>query len=106
MEKPYRGPQGREGGWSYPQVGGYTASSPAMTCAGLMGLALGFGAKNLKEGADREPRLEDPEALNRDPKVMAGLKYVGDFIAAAGAQRGPGGAEFQPNELGSNLYFM
>jgi hypothetical protein len=109
IDKHYRGIQGPDGGWAYTHVGGYSASSPAMTCAGLMGLALGFGAKNLKEGADREPRLEDPEALNKDKQVMDGLKYVGDFIAAAGAQRGrgyPGGPEFQMNELSNNLYFM
>ncbi|HJZ92449.1 MAG TPA: hypothetical protein VKE40_16350, partial [Gemmataceae bacterium] len=110
IDKHYRGIQGADGGWSYTTAGGFSASSPAMTCAGLMGLALGFGAKNLKEGADREPRLEDPEALNKDKKVMDGLKYVGDFIAAAGAQRAPaapGGIEFpQANELSNNLYFM
>jgi hypothetical protein len=65
-----------------------------------MGLAIGFGAKNLKEGADRKPKLEDPDALGKDPRVVSGLKYVGDFIAAAG------GGGFQPNDLSRNLYFM
>ena len=109
IDKHYRGIQGADGGWMYSNASGLSASSPAMTCAGLMGLAIGFGAKNLKEGADREPRLEDPEALNRDKQVVAGLKYVGDFIAAAGAQRAPavpGGPAFQTNELSNNLYFM
>jgi hypothetical protein len=106
IDKHYRGVQGPDGSWSYTTSGGVSPSSPAMTCAGLMGLALGFGAKNLKEGADREPRLEDPEALNKDRQVMAGLKYVGDFVAAAGAQRVPGGGDFQANELSNNMYFM
>ena len=103
LDKHYRACQGADGGWTYSTVGG-GASSPAMTCAGLMGLAMGFGAKNLD---DKTGRRADPEEIAKDKAVEAGLKYVGDFIAAAGAERRPGGpAAFQPNELSANLYFM
>ncbi|MBO0700058.1 MAG: hypothetical protein J2P46_16790 [Zavarzinella sp.] len=105
LEKHYRGCQSGDGGWSYtPAVGGGN-SSPAMTCAGLMGLAIAFGGKNLPgPGRDRGGR-PDPDALNKDPAVQAGLKYVGDFIAAAGLPRGPRIAP-QPDDLSRNLYFM
>jgi HEAT repeats len=103
LDKHYRDCQGADGGWAYMVSAG---SSPAMTCAGLMGLAIGFGAKNLKEGADREPRLENPEALDKDRRVVDGLKYVGDFIKAAGDMRGKSANEFLPNDLSNNLYFM
>lgn len=96
LDNHYRQCQQADNGWGYTAASGNN-SSPAMTCAGLMGLAIGFGAKNLKEGADRQPKLENPEALGKDPKVMSGLKYVGDFIAAAGGDA---------NELSRNLYFM
>lgn len=102
LDKHYRGLQGGDGGWSYSTVTG-GSSSPAMTCAGLMGLAMGFGAKNLDSKAGRRA---DPDEIAKDKAVEAGLKYVGDFIAAAGALRGPGGPGFQANELTSNLYFM
>jgi hypothetical protein len=105
LEKHYRGCQGADGGWSYTIALGGGSSSPAMTCAGLMGLAIAFGAKTLpgagRDGAGRP----DPAALNKDPAVTAGLKYVGDFIAAAGLPRDPRlGA--QPDDLSRNLYFM
>jgi len=106
IDKHYRALQTPDGGWSYTIAGALSASSPSMTCAGLMGLALGFGAKNLKERADREPKLEDPESLNKDKQVMDGLKYVGSFIGAVGAQRVPDGGDFQPKDITSDLYFM
>jgi hypothetical protein len=98
LDKHYRACQQPGGGWAYTAA--QAAPSPAMSCAGLMGLAIGFGAKNLKDGADKEPRLEDPEALGKDPVVMAGLKYLGDFIAAANDQG------LNPTDLSRNLYFM
>jgi hypothetical protein len=100
LDKHYRACQGADGGWSYSTVG-MGSSSPAMTCAGLMGLAMGFGAKNLD---DKVGRRADPDEIAKDAAVAAGLKYVGDFIAAAGAERRPGA--FQPNALSANLYFM
>src|SRR4029453_12288253 len=48
----------------------------------------------------------DPEAISQDKVVEGGLKYLGNFIAAAGAQRDPRGGGFQANDLSNNLYFM
>ena len=48
LDKHYRDTQGPDGGWGYTGAGG--VSSPAMTCAGLMGLAMGHGAKISTEG--------------------------------------------------------
>jgi len=105
LDKHYRACQGGDGGWSYSTiaVGGGGASSPSMTCAGLMGLAMGFGAKNLD---DKVGRRADPDEIAKDKSVEAGLKYIGDFIAAAGAQRAPGVGAFEPNALSADLYFM
>jgi hypothetical protein len=68
---------------------------------------MGCGAKNLDSRAGGRA---DPDAIAQDKSVEAGLKYVGDFIAAAGAERrapgGPGFGDFQPNGLSANLYFM
>jgi hypothetical protein len=77
-----------------------------MTCAGLMGLAMGFGTKELKDGSDGSARI-DADAVSKDRVVQGALKYVGDFLAAAGGQRDPrDGTEFQVNELSRNLYFL
>lgn len=106
LDKHYRGCQSGDGGWSYsPAVTG-GASSPAMTCAGLMGLAIGFGAKNLPGAGKDAPVRIDPEALNKDPAVTAGLKYLGDFIAAAGLHRADPRFPVAPDDLSRNLYFM
>jgi hypothetical protein len=107
IDKHYRSVQSPDGGWAYSTAGALTASSPSMTCAGLMGLALGFGAKNLKEGSERDPKLEDPETLNKDKQVTDALKYVGSIIeAAANAQPVPVGVEGQSKDLTDDLYFM
>jgi hypothetical protein len=95
LDKHYRNSQGGDGGWAY--TSSFAASSPAMTCAGLMGLAMGFGGKD----GTKKP---DADVIAQDKQVEAGLKYVGNFIAAAGAQRG--GRGFEANGLSNNLYFM
>lgn len=103
LDKHYRQCQKADGGWSYTADG---TSSPAMTCAGLIGLAMGFGSKGLKDGTDKSARV-DADAISKDPIVQAGLKYVGDFVAAAAGHRDPrqpGG--FLNNDLSQNLYFM
>ena len=101
LDKHYRQSQNADGGWGYSPSG--DASSPAMTCAGLIGLAMGFGSKDLKDGSDKSARI-DADAVSRDPIVQGGLKYVGDFLAAAAGQRE--GSQFQVNDLVRNLYFM
>jgi hypothetical protein len=103
IDQHYRSIQSGNGGWGYTAV--QHDPTPAMTCAGLMGLALGFGAKNLPDGATKPPRVADPDALNRDPKVTAALKLLGDFIVTAGDSRDPRPG-FNLDSLSRNLYFM
>jgi hypothetical protein len=69
-----------------------------------MGLALGFGAKNLD---GRDSRRADPEAIASDKNVLDALRYVGTFLGAAANERAPvGGGGFANTGLSSNLYFM
>ena len=101
LDKHFRQCQAADGGWGYSAVG--DAASPSMTCAGLIGLAIGFGNKDLKDASDKSARI-DAEAVNQDPVIQGGLKYVGNFLAAAAHQRD--GTQFQINDLNRNLYFM
>lgn len=56
-----------DGGWGYSGVG--SGSTPAMTCAGLLGLALGAGARETKLVAEKkEPPKADPKKpVDDDP---------------------------------------
>ncbi|HEX3148658.1 MAG TPA: hypothetical protein VHR66_11270 [Gemmataceae bacterium] len=103
VDSHYRKCQGSDGGWAYTAAGG--GSSPSMTCAGLMGLAMGFGAKSLKGGGS-EIKVDEKE-IGKDRIVADGLKHLGDYLAAAAAQEGGSGRQrFAQNELSRNLYFM
>jgi hypothetical protein len=103
LDSHYRRCQGSDGGWAYTSGGG--GSSPAMTCAGLMGIAMGFGAKSLKDGGN-DVKIDEAD-VEKDRVVANGLKHLGDYLAAAAAQPGaPGGKRFAPNDLSRNLYFM
>jgi len=103
LDKHYRDTVTPAGGWGYTAGGGDV--TPAMTCAGLMGLAMGFGAKGLKDGSDKEARL-DAEAISKDPVLQGALKLVGDHLTGA-VRAPPGGpAQYQANDLTRNLYFM
>ena len=103
LDKHYRNCQQRDGGWGYTSAP--AGSSPAMTCAGLMGLAMAFGGKS-EGGPDKEVKV-DADAIAKDRVVSDGLKALGDFLAAAVAQEdGRRGREFAHTELSRNLYFM
>ncbi|WP_020473140.1 HEAT repeat domain-containing protein [Zavarzinella formosa] len=111
LEKHYRECQAADGGWSY--TGAFGGSTPAMTCAGLMGLAMGFGSKTAKLATPGGGGAGDkPGADPANDKIMeAGLKCLGNYLSAAAAQPGdmPGGRgrrRFQMNELSQNYYFM
>lgn len=103
LDKHYRDHVATNGGWAY--TAGDGGSTPAMTCAGLMGLAMGFGAKGLKEGSEKDARL-DAEAISKDPVLQGALRVVGDSLANAVAGRPAGPALYPDNDIAQSLYFL
>jgi hypothetical protein len=99
LDSHYRKAQNADGGWTYSGAGG--GSTASMTCAGLMGLVMGFGGK---DGAKKP----DPEVFGRDRAVNDGLKYIGSALATASADpsKVSPGVTYPPNSLSDNLYFM
>jgi hypothetical protein len=68
-ERHFRDTQRADGSWNYgPAVIGRNKSSPAMTCAGLCGLAFGFTT------GDAQKRID------QDPSVAAAVKNLGTVI--------------------------
>jgi hypothetical protein len=71
--------QNGDGGWSYERLGfapqgAGGGSTPTMTCAGLIGLAVGHGAE--LDGAK-------PPDLNKDDHVVRALKALGTTVGNA-----------------------
>ena len=67
------------GGTPWPGRG-----QPGDDLRGLMGLAMGFGNKDLKD-ADRQIGPDRRRSDEPGPVLQAGLKYVGNYLAAAQA---------------------
>jgi hypothetical protein len=60
VARRYRGSQNADGGWGYNYAsGGGADSSPAMTCAGLIGLAVGHGMAQGDQPGEATP-AQDP----------------------------------------------
>jgi hypothetical protein len=86
----FRSSQHADGGWGYMDLGNlprFGGSTPSMTCAGLLGLALGFGSA--REATLRTvPRLKSTRAAGtktppdpaRDPAIRAGLAALGQAV--------------------------
>jgi hypothetical protein len=89
IDARFRSSQNADGGWGYLPSG---VSTPAMTCAGLLGLAAGHGAgqavlkaKNLDDkDKDAASETNPPKKAARDPgkdaAIKAGLKALGSVI--------------------------
>ncbi|MFL5246080.1 MAG: HEAT repeat domain-containing protein [Gemmataceae bacterium] len=113
VDAHFRLEQNPDGGWSYHNFrgrGGMMASgsTSAMTCAGLLGLAVGnvatqtslktkSGKKAAKEASDnKEGKSDRPDKtrkdLGKDAAVAAGLKFLGAVLA--GKARNAGGIGF------------
>jgi hypothetical protein len=134
VEQRFRRSQNADGGWSYwasptlARAQGAMGSTASMTCAGLLGLAVGYGitldAVLRTEGqrppdarpAAGEKPLPDP---SRDEVIRGGIRFVGlQFEPAllsnhpggvAGPRgRGPGrwGGSRVGNVLSSEYYFL
>jgi hypothetical protein len=128
IDSRFRGSQQRDGGWGYiPPASNPAAgvpgleelamvgvgSTPAMTCAGLLGLALAYGHANevmlRTSPADKGPAGAGKKTLdpNKDPAVRAGLLALGTAIGVpAGNGRADGVPRLGPEANGKGYYFL
>jgi HEAT repeats len=96
LDEHYRACQAGDGGWGYS---GHVESSPSMTGAGLIGLAMGIGARQpvlrTEPGGDPldKPQPQNgrpPIAAERDPAkdeaIKKGLQRLGQYLADGGDQ--------------------
>jgi len=98
-EKRYRVTQMIDGGWTY--IPGYRMGadhdrSPAMTCAGLIGLAVGHGAA-VEAPKEKKIRVIDPD---KDNNMQAGFRHLGDILQEYSQLRMIGGTN------DSSFYFL
>jgi hypothetical protein len=72
VEKRFRSTQQPNGAWVYRPILEEPGTTPAMTCAGLIGLAVGHGV------ADDRKQKPDRKGVNRnkDPNIKAGIHYL------------------------------
>jgi hypothetical protein len=129
VESRFRKTQNTDGGWGYWTGAGYrraggemAGSTASMTCAGLLGLAVGYGldvvlrtAEASKSPVKSDRRASDP---TRDPTIRHGLQFLGKVIEPAlrvdaggrgGFRGGPGrgsGTTILGNHLSSEYYFL
>lgn len=97
-EDYFRKIQNPDGGWAYTRGG---ASTAAMTCPGLISLAMGHGLKKPPKGKEREAEF-DP---NLDLWMKNGLLRLGQFMGGQGNPRG--GLQGGLSEvLNTNYYFF
>ncbi len=95
LDARYRQSQNGDGGWGYiPEArrGGILGSTGAMTCAGLLGLAVRHGHEaTLRTDPRAKPaQARTPHDLAKDPAVRAGLLALGTTIGQPlGKGKGP-----------------
>src|SRR5437899_8049193 len=102
IEKRFRATQFQDGGWSYlPGAGGFSNRdiSPAMTCAGLIGLAVGHGAAVEVAKEKRGVKVINPD---KDMNMQAGFMHLGAILQEYAQVRVMG--DNNPNERG--FYFL
>lgn len=111
IEQRYRAGQNLDGGWSYSSgnsKSGGSASTPAMTGAGLLGLAVAYGYAYEKEERRTEKGLAPskrrvPDAA-ADPAVRGGLAILSTAIGIAPAAVAPaGGLNLAPPQVGAGI---
>jgi hypothetical protein len=102
VERHFRVTQNADGGWSYGELTGgpiATLSTPTMTCAGLLGIAVGFGVANDKaqEKGGTGRNLSKDSALQAALRALSSQigtpleKLAGDTAVAARQAPRPGG---------------
>ncbi len=117
----------QDAGWNYsPILNGLTGSTPSMTCAGLLGLAVGAGGRNalVAEGKKDKPGdapkpagdepFSNPKTKPVKPAIVGGkpaeaaLGSLGKFLGGTRPGAGPGaGVAGLQNFVGSgNAYYL
>jgi len=115
VEQRFHRSQNGDGGWGYLLLGeqpgvfnanASTASTAAMTCAGLLGLAMqhavasestlrtapkGKDSGDAKRGGDPKRGSGKPPDIDKDPAVKAGFAYLSGALAAGYPKSGPPG---------------
>ena len=112
IEARYRTSQHADGGWSYFYNGGpapavaviHEPSTAAMTCAGLLGLAVGQGAA--REVAVQKDPGAKPRDLNRDLNVRAGLAALSTAVGHPVAKLKGRGAVPILGRAGKHYYYL
>jgi hypothetical protein len=108
----FRNTQMEDGGWSYMSVPGM-GSTPAMTCAGLIALAIADGAV-LEDARQRKPNAKLPD-ISKDKELKRGLEALGAVIdnprglkpqQPAPPFAPPGGRFSPPERVGGRSYYF
>jgi hypothetical protein len=132
VESRFRRSQNADGGWGYKAIvssgvmGGMSGSTASMTCAGLLGLAVGYGVSthtlhtNIKPKKEADKEKETP----RDAAVARGINFLAQVLEPAlraeddppamrnfgrggfGMRGGGMGGGIVHNGLGSEYYFL
>jgi hypothetical protein len=81
VDQRYRESQFPEGGWSYAFGAPGGPATPPMTCAGLLGLAVGHGSAKLVALGDKKmPAKKGDTPSLEDEAIQKGLKFLGTTI--------------------------
>jgi hypothetical protein len=114
-EHRFRTSQNGDFGWGYtPSQGGMGGSTATMTCAGLLGLALGHGSANEvalrtdpKGGKEGQPAKDRPfRDPARDPAIRNGLVALSTAIGHPVGKRVKGRIPIQGRAGGRAYYFL
>ena len=101
----FRSTQNIDGTWNYSP--GFPKTSAAMTCAGLIGLAVGHGsiAAQIQE---KKPNAKSGRDISRDPAVARGLRVLGTAIdhPLARLAKGKGPRAHHLRAEGTGYYFL
>jgi len=90
----FRGSQHGDGGWGYkagasPGHHGHLAGSTAtMTCAGLLGLAVGHGV-SIERAQEKDRKVQGERAVGADRNLQLGLLALASAITPPPANRAP-----------------
>ncbi|MCE9530771.1 MAG: hypothetical protein K8T89_06555, partial [Planctomycetes bacterium] len=80
----FRSSQGGDGGWGYKYQYGGGGTTPSMTCAGLIGLAISHGsAINVLRNQKDDAALKRAMEAGEDEAIKKGLKCLGNYITQA-----------------------